>query len=129
VGTAVLIEDFGLHGMVSAILSRKSLSRLMKKVDEALEVWELMNGNLDTSEINLPALEEVDYDSLQREMEKIEEMEEKLRTASINLGKRATYSLSLFTKTSTISPNVVDMTSSEVSKARMKVHSLSAIVD
>jgi hypothetical protein len=91
VGTAVLMEDFGLHGMVSAILSRKSLFRLIKKVGEALEVWELMNGNLDISEIILPALEEVDYDSLQREMEKIEEMEGKLRTAPINLGKRATY--------------------------------------
>jgi hypothetical protein len=72
-------------------LSRKSLFRLIKKVGEALEVWELMNGNLDISEIILPALEEVDYDSLQREMEKIEEMEGKLRTAPINLGKRATY--------------------------------------
>jgi hypothetical protein len=85
------MEGFGLHGMVSVILSRKSLSRLIKKVGEALEVWELMNWNLDTSEIILPALEEVDYDIFQREMEKIEEMEEELRTAPINLGKRATY--------------------------------------
>jgi hypothetical protein len=85
------VESFGLHGMVSAMLRPKVLSRLMRRVGEALEAWKLINGKLGTSNIVSPALEEVDYDSLEREIWEKEEMEEKLRSALFSLGKRATH--------------------------------------